>query len=301
MFLLYHIFYVLASFIWYINSIYRQHINPIVVQAKPTLMSLFNIASIQYSGIDFIAPLRQYPIRNYIIKGDVSSVGISGEDMPILLAKNKDDNRNNDIPIPYKDEKNEYVIDFVLKSSREYTFLQCVQNWMDYFELGKLEMGGNYGLVSLKINNHNIADVGFGVSQILPIIVQGLYMQKDSTLLLEQPEIHLHPKMQMNMADFLLAVASSERNIIVETHSDHIINRLVRRAMEDENLRNNLCIYFIDQNEKYPIIEKVIIDKFDGAICDNEDFFYQFASETEKIIDIGYKNLKSEQEGNNNE
>ena len=78
-------------------------------------------------------------------------------------------------------------------------------------------------------NATTIADVGFGVSQLLPILVIGLRSGRASLLILEQPEIHLHPRLQANLADFLLTLAASGRRIIVETHSDHFINRLRRR------------------------------------------------------------------------
>jgi len=79
-----------------------------------------------------------------------------------------------------------------------------------------------------------ITEVGFGVSQILPIITLGLLSPTDSILIFEQPEIHLHPRAQAGLAEFLLCLARTGRRILVETHSDHLINRLRRRAAEDE-------------------------------------------------------------------
>lgn len=118
-------------------------------------------------------------------------------------------------------------------------------------------------------------------------------MRTKQTLLLEQPEIHLHPKMQMRMADFLLSLAMQDKQVIVETHSDHIINRLVRRALESNKFYDKIQIYFIDKNDEgFSFKENITIDPVDGALCENENFFYQFASETEKIIDAGYKNLE---------
>ena len=92
-----------------------------------------------------------------------------------------------------------------------------------------------------------IADVGFGVSQLLPILVLGLRAENSSLLLLEQPEIHLHPRLQANLADFLLTLADQGQRIIVETHSDHFINRLRRRIAEDptDELRNKVNILFV--------------------------------------------------------
>ena len=169
--------------------------------------------------------------------------------------------------------------------------MDSIQKWLSYFDLGTVEITGKE-IVRLNISGHNIVDVGFGVSQILPIITQGLNMQKEETFILEQPEIHLHPKMQMKMADFILSLALSEKNVIAETHSDHIINRLCRRIMENDELRNIVNIYFIDKDENGNVMyELVNIDKVDGITIENENFFYQFASETEKIVDVGYKNM----------
>jgi len=92
-----------------------------------------------------------------------------------------------------------------------------------------------------------IADVGFGISQLLPIVVMGLRAGRDALLLLEQPEIHLHPAVQANLADFLLGLASDGRQLIVETHSDHLINRLRRRIAEDEagGLEDCVSVLFV--------------------------------------------------------
>ena len=86
-------------------------------------------------------------------------------------------------------------------------------------------------------------------------------LNPNELLCLEQPEIHLHPKAQMAIADFLIAMAVSDRGVIVETHSDHVINRIVQRMMEDPQIAKN--------------------------------FFTQFASETERIMFTGYNNSRN--------
>lgn len=76
-----------------------------------------------------------------------------------------------------------------------------------------------------------LCDVGFGISQILPILVQSL-MFDSKTILIEQPEIHLHPKMQAELGDFFISLAkssSSQKQFIIETHSEHLLLRIMRR------------------------------------------------------------------------
>ena len=142
-----------------------------------------------------------------------------------------------------------------------------------------------------------MADAGFGISQALPILLEGICMYKDQTLLLEQPEIHLHPQMQLNMADFLITLAKHERNIILETHSDHIVNRIIRRAMEDHSLVNGdnpiIRIIFLDKdNSLTPQKIDIRIDKYKGVMNGSKNFFTQFGFEQMEIARQGYENHK---------
>ncbi len=144
----------------------------------------------------------------------------------------------------------------------------------------------------------NIADSGFGTSQIFPIILEGLRMEMGDTLILEQPEIHLHPKMQMQMADFFVALAKSKKRVLVETHSDHIIYRLVRRIIEDKIDPDLIKIYFIKPTEDGSTYEEIKIDEIKGIIKWPKDFFDQGASEQEKIIKASFEKSKILREKN---
>lgn len=285
------------NFVCYFNNIkliniYKDGgISSSVLNLKPTIMSLFNMTSMMYTGIRFLAPLRQFPSRFYTITGDVNTVGIYGENAPVLLAKLQDEKANFEMPVPYNDDNGTIKFDFT-HYSNEINFIEQVQKWFDYLELGKLGIHGSKGQISLYFSNHNLSDVGFGVSQVIPIIIQGLSMMKDELLLLEQPEIHLHPKMQMQIADFLFSVATSERNIIVETHSDHIINRIVRRCLENPKLIEKVSILFFNKDKKgVSNITPIHIDSHLGINNAPIDFFDQYSAETERIIQSGYENM----------
>lgn len=267
-----------------LTNIYATNMEQPARNMLANLFSIFRIISNQHLAIKFIAPLRESPKRYYISDRDVFDVGVSGENTVLLFAKNKKRKKIN-IVEPLDSEESFCANHVDMRMS------DLVQKWMDYFELGTLTLTGNE-ILQMNVDGHNIVDVGFGVSQTVPIIVQALIMKKDETLILEQPEIHLHPQMQMRMADFLLAQAMSKKNMIVETHSDHIVNRICRRVMEDPSLLDFVNIYFIDKDKTGATIrQKVTIDKVDGAIIDNPKFFYQFASETEKIVSTGYRNM----------
>ena len=120
--------------------------------------------------------------------------------------------------------------------------------------------------------------------------------EEGDILLFEQPEVGLHPKLQLALADVLLDYAQAGRTVVVETHSDHIINRLTRRFVEKQEVRKLIKIYFLehkaDLEQNVSEIMNIPINDVDGCICANKDFFYQFADETIKIVDAGYKNLQ---------
>ncbi len=93
-----------------------------------------------------------------------------------------------------------------------------------------------------------ISDIGFGYSQIIPIIIRGLIAKKNSLTIYEQPEIHLHPSSAGNIADLLIKFAKDNKRSIVETHSADLINKLRLRIVQSPELKNMVNIIFVEQN-----------------------------------------------------
>jgi len=77
----------------------------------------------------------------------------------------------------------------------------------------------------------HFADVGFGIGQALPVLVEGLRTDEGGTLVVQEPEIHLHPDAQLAMADFLIDLACSGRRVIAETHSENVLLRVRQRLL----------------------------------------------------------------------
>jgi predicted ATPase len=278
-----------------VSNIFAYNMPNWVKGIVPNILAISRIVSNQYTNLLYIAPLRNTPERTYIMNKDVDSVGIAGQDTPILLAKLKNKKVDTDMYCPFNN--------ILYKDQFDYTYaeyLTIIQQWLDYFEIGKLDISGENRVLNLRLDKHNIADVGFGVSQLLPIISQGVCMNKEQTLLIEQPEIHLHPKMELQMADFLIHMAKTERQVIVETHSDHIINRIIKRAMENPSLvadTNPLIkIIFLDK-ENMTSTQKIDIhiDKYRGVLNGTKNFFTQFGFEQMEIAKQGYENHKRDQ------
>ena len=113
----------------------------------------------------------------------------------------------------------------------------------------------------------DLPDVGFGISQVLPVLVQCFYAPAGSIILMEQPEIHLHPSAQSALADVMIDVINSKENgadrniqLIIETHSEHFLRRLQRRIAEDSVPRENVSAYFANITKTPATLEPLQID-----------------------------------------
>lgn len=119
-----------------------------------------------------------------------------------------------------------------------------------------------------------LVDMGYGLGQFLPVLVLCYYAPEGSTLILEQPGIHLHPKVQSQLADLLIEVIT-ERNlqILIESHSEHLLNRLQRRVAEERIAADQTALYFCRNDEGVSNIDRLEMDEFGNIINWPENFF----------------------------
>lgn len=125
-----------------------------------------------------------------------------------------------------------------------------------------------------------LTDVGFGVSQVLPALVQAFYCPPNSTLWMEQPEIHLHPMAQSNLADAMISAVQSYENgqprgtqLIIETHSEHFLNRLQRRVAERAISADDIAVYFAKNKKGGAELEELKLDSSGEILNWPENFF----------------------------
>jgi predicted ATPase len=115
----------------------------------------------------------------------------------------------------------------------------------------------------------NLVDVGYGVSQVLPILVDALTREPRGPLLLQQPEVHLHPRAQAELASFLAAVSKHRATqFVVETHSDHFIDR-VRMDIRDAKTSSakDVSLLYFERAKGIVNIHRIEIDD-DGNVVD---------------------------------
>lgn len=132
----------------------------------------------------------------------------------------------------------------------------------------------------------DLKSVGVGVSQVLPTLVQALLAPAGSTLIFEQPELHLHPKAQAELADFFLGMTAVGKQCVVETHSEQMINRLRRRVVEARRnqVLPRLRIYFAERRGAATKFREVEPDEYGTIVNWPEGFFDQSDVEAAKML-----------------
>ena len=221
----------------------------------------------ELSGLCYIGPLRERPQRMYISTGEAPrEVGSAGELGPAVL--------------------------WSASEIRQLNLEERLSDWCARMGLAlEIELNTVIGsffevhVVDPHTKAHiSLPDVGFGTSQILPILIQGLVASPGTTLLLEQPEIHLHPKVQADLADFLIEVSQRGVAVVVETHSEHIITRIQRRIAEETLQQDRLALYYLTPSADGSRFDRVHIDAYGQIEAAPEGFFEEGFEETFAIM-----------------
>jgi predicted ATPase len=193
-----------------------------------------------FSRLFYLGPLRDYPKRQYTWGGSrPSDMGRRGENVVDALLASRQ-----------AGEKIQYG-----RGRKSMTLQERVATWLkelgliESFDVRPLAKGGKYFQVWIRRQPRAaealITDVGFGVSQILPVITLCYYVPKGSVVILEQPEIHLHPAVQAGLADvFIDAVKTRQIQLVIESHSEHLLRRLQRRIAEEQLRADQAALYF---------------------------------------------------------
>lgn len=245
------------------------------------------------SSIHYLGPLRDEPKPIYPLEALINpkDVGYRGEHTAAVLDLHRDTQvlafESNDVGNLHRAEP----------TSR--SLHAAVVDWLSYLgvadsvstsDLGKM---GHQMQVRVDATNrsHDLTNVGVGVSQLLPIVVMSLLADSPCLLVFEQPELHLHPKVQARLADFFFSLSLLGKQCILETHSEYLVERFRRRIAEapGNELGDQVRVYFTQKTGGVTHCREVKITKF-GAVLDwPQDFFDQSLDETEHIIRAAQK------------
>ncbi len=140
----------------------------------------------------------------------------------------------------------------------------------------------------VKILGNAAPNVGFGITYALPILVSGLIVPEGGMLIVENPEAHLHAKAQSNMGYFLARMAAAGVRVIIETHSEHIVNGIRRMIVEGRTgmSADDMTIYFFQDKNGDKKIMDIGMDGKGNLSAFPEDFFDQVRQDTLAILRI---------------
>lgn len=182
-------------------------------------------------------------------KGNSTDCGIEGEHALGVLLKNDECN------LPDKLFKNDGKHINTLSDQVNYWLERIVGTTVTFKDIDRTNYlqvfyCNNPKLTGLQRFHNRPINIGSGISYIISIIITCLTAEEDSIICIENPEIHLHPKAQSELAKFLYFVASSGRQLFIETHSDHIFNGLRVGIAKHEMDRENVAIDFLALNRE---------------------------------------------------
>lgn len=254
------------------NSIYVDDEDKVILKRTPEQEQL---PKVLYVSANRIGVLDFYQ-KNLT---DLTQIGIHCEYAFDYLSKNKE---------------SKIIEDFIKDKTTVPTLGHQVNYWLNYIM--------NYDVIADIIEDINVIrvryasiknrkptrpqHVGTGVSYIAEIIIAALSCQKGDVLIIENPEIHLHPKAQSKTIEFLAFLASKGLQIIVETHSDHIYNGL-RKSIHNKQIDVEQCqIYFFEKDEnEISSATKIKINE-NGTIENPVDgLFDQFDEDLDELLD----------------
>jgi len=248
-------------------------------------------------SIYYLGPLREFPKREYQWSGSrPDGVGTRGERTvdAILAATMKKEKRNLGKRTHYKPFQ-EIIAYWLKKLGLIYSFKieEIAENTNLYRTLVKKEAGAS---------EVALTDVGFGVSQVLPVLVLLYSVPEKSIILLEQPEIHLHPSVQSQLADLIITVAKTRSiQIIVESHSEHLLRRFQRRVSEESIAPKDIKLYFFNTVRGKAKHEELLIDIFGNISNWPEHFFGDEMAEISATRTAGLMRKKKAMELNQND
>jgi predicted ATPase len=179
---------------------------------------------------NYIGSFRLPPERTYYRKPNARKISVNGEGYIDQIIK--------------WEESNEEMYNELIEAVTEMGLFKTIQ--ADTMKGGRFEL-------NVQVNKNSelasLTDVGFGISQFLPIIVADLQMKDGSCLAISQPEIHLHPKIQATLGDyFCKQVNHTDKQYIVETHSEYLINRMRLLIVKGELKPEDVKLYYMEND-----------------------------------------------------
>jgi predicted ATPase len=261
---------------------------PVPQFARAAILALHDFFS---QRIKYLGPLRDDPRVIYALPPtpDVPDVGIKGQYTAVVLDRNK--------------KRLVKFIDPITRREKERTLQEAVVAWLQHMGILESVSTEEAGKLGYKLTvrtsgldlDLDLTTVGVGASQVLPILVMALLASPGTLLIFEQPEIHLHPKVQSLLGDFFLSMGRLGKQCLIETHSEYLVNRLRLRIAEakDDEILKLVKIYFTERERGASQFREVKPNEY-GAILEwPAGFFDEATIQAESIVRLGVEKRKS--------
>jgi predicted ATPase len=239
----------------------------------PLIRDCSNQLRLELERIHYLGPLRSAAKRYYMTNLDVlPAMDAAGEFLPYVLRDQRNENVTYVPPgrgAGVAEKPLKYALDSWMYYLRTGRYLEDEQG-EDLHEIDVTSMKEvllEFTLKSFGGEAHALADSGFGYSQLLPIVVRGLIAEVTSTIIIEQPELHLNPALQVRLSEFLASLTLAGKCVLIETHSEHIVNAIRVLTAEDptKSLAKKCRIFFLDTESGMPRIKQLEIQS-DGTV-----------------------------------
>jgi predicted ATPase len=225
------------------NFLPRTSLPPVAPEGSDPILKLLNnetriasrnayAATRVLQSIEYVGAMRVPPARTYLYTGDRRrKVGASGEHAVTMLA-----------------------MDSMRRGSKSRGIRQGVVKWLSLAGIASdikiVPLSDRYFEVHVQHpvtkEYENFADVGYGNSQVIPVLVGGLNLSSGECLIVEEPEIHLHPRAQAELGDFFLELCQRGVQSLVETHSEYMIVRLQKHIAAGALSPDDVRIYYVN-------------------------------------------------------
>ena len=228
-------------------------------------------------SVNYLGPLRSAPERLYRLSSEkdesTSITGIQGEYSANVLYRNA----RFRLEVKYWFRKDKFDIPYEL----------------NVIPLGDASLSGEHITIALTDKRTDtqvtLADVGYGINQILPVIIEGIASEEGSILCVEQPEIHLHPRLQANIADLMIDTIADEpgkrKQWIVETHSELLVRRIQTQIAQGDISPSDVSVLYVDPDD----------DDYEGSAIKQlrlDDNGYWLDEWPDGFFDEGYKQTR---------
>ena len=231
----------------------------------------------------YLGPLRRQPERDYVWNNaQPGKIGVDGRHtIDALLAS----------ALLHRPKSPEYN-----------RTLNSVSTWLNKMNLAddlKIRQVGRSNRYEVVVDSEavsaNLRDVGIGVSQVLPVLTVAFFAPRGSSVVLEEPEIHLHPLAQSLLAELFVEV-SCERNIqfIVETHSEHLFRRMQTLIARQEIERDRCAMYFVERDKEGSHLRHLELDDYGRVKNWPEKFFGDALEETAEQVRLMFERRMEE-------